>query len=89
MTTKGNDDCHVILRGAKDTTNYDVESIAAAAQALAELQLNSRIMIDCSHGNSGKDYRKQAKVAGSIAEQVASGSELICGVIEIHASVIL
>ena len=83
--TVGNEDCFVILRGGKSGTNYDSESIQRAKEALARKGFKGRLMVDCSHGNSLKDHRNQAKVARSIADQIQSGEEAIIGVmIESH-----
>ena len=78
--TAGNDTCHVILRGGTRTgPNYDAEHVRDICKLLATQGLRETVMIDCSHGNSGKDYRKQSQVAASISEQVASGSWQIFG----------
>lgn len=77
--TKGNLDGHVILRGGKEP-NYAEEFVVAAAEALEAQRLPSRVMIDCSHANSYKDYRKQYAVAQDIAEQIRGGSRQILGV---------
>src|SRR5712671_4916270 len=78
--TKGNDSCHVILRGGTRTgPNYDAEHISKVCQRLATKSLRETVMVDCSHGNSLKDHAKQAEVAASICEQVASGSWKIFG----------
>lgn len=85
VTTRGNDTCHVILRGGKHSPNYDAESVANVVAQLKAKNLPPYVMIDCSHGNSLKDYRKQPGVAASIAEQIAGGSTAIAGVmIESH-----
>lgn len=76
--TKGNMDGHVILRGGKEP-NYSAEHVQAAAEALAAQKLPSRVMVDASHSNSSKDYRKQGIVAEDIARQIASGSNHILG----------
>lgn len=78
--TTGNDACHVILRGSNAGTNYDAENIAAVAKALHEAKLPQRIMVDCSHGNSGKDPANQATVVKSVCQQLSSGSKFIAGV---------
>jgi 3-deoxy-7-phosphoheptulonate synthase len=84
VETKGNPDCHVILRGGK-TPNYDAASVASAVQALHKADVNTHLMIDCSHGNSDKDHTKQTAVVGSIASQIAGGQRAITGVmIESH-----
>jgi len=77
--TKGNLDGHVILRGGKEP-NYSEQYVAEAAAALESQRLPSRVMIDCSHANSNKDYRKQFAVAQDIAEQIRAGSRQILGV---------
>ena len=81
VTTSGNPDTHLVLRGANGGPNYDETSVAAAAKALADSQLPARLLIDCSHGNSSKDYRRQPEVAADIARQVAHGSSAIAGVL--------
>ena len=83
--TAGNDDCHVILRGGTRGPNYEPQDIAAACASLAKSGVLERVMVDCSHANSRKDYRRQAEVAQSLARQVAGGDERILGVmIESH-----
>jgi 3-deoxy-7-phosphoheptulonate synthase len=81
VTTSGNADTHLVLRGANGGPNYDEASVAAAAKALLEGGLPARLLIDCSHGNSSKDYRRQPEVAADIARQVAAGSQAIAGVL--------
>jgi 3-deoxy-7-phosphoheptulonate synthase len=78
--TSGNDACHVILRGGTRTgPNYDAAHVAKVCGQLAAKGLRETVMVDCSHGNSLKEHRRQSDVAASIAEQVASGSWMICG----------
>ena len=78
--TTGNGSCHVILRGGSRTgPNYDAGHVRDICARLAQASLVPRVMIDCSHGNSEKDHRRQAQVAASICEQVASGSWNIFG----------
>lgn len=77
--TKGNLDGHVILRGGKEP-NYSEEHVLAAAQSLESQTLPSRVMIDCSHANSYKDFRRQGAVAEDIATQIRHGSRHILGV---------
>lgn len=77
--THGNPDCHIILRGGTAGPNYDKESVAEACALLEKAKLVPRVMIDCSHGNSRKDFRRQPIVARDIAEQVSSGSHRIMG----------
>lgn len=79
VTTKGNNDCHVILRGGK-TPNYDADHVNSTAQALADADLPARIMIDVSHANSNKDYRNQPIVIEDIATQMETGDNRIFGV---------
>ncbi|MCA9501508.1 MAG: 3-deoxy-7-phosphoheptulonate synthase [Spirochaetaceae bacterium] len=80
VATKGNPFCHVILRGGSSGPNYDADSIARVAAQLEAAGLPVRIMVDCSHANSGKDHEKQPEVAESIASQVAGGDDSIFGV---------
>ncbi|GMM33293.1 3-deoxy-7-phosphoheptulonate synthase [Saccharomycopsis crataegensis] len=75
-TTKGNENCFVILRGGKQGTNYDAKSVAAVKEKLGEKVL----MVDCSHGNSNKDYRNQSLVNTDVCKQVSNGEEKIIGV---------
>lgn len=84
--TAGNDTCHIILRGGTRTgPNYDAEHVAQVCAKLAEKGRRPTLMIDCSHGNSLKDPRRQIDVARSVAEQVDSGSWNVFGVmIESH-----
>jgi 3-deoxy-7-phosphoheptulonate synthase len=78
--TTGNDTCHVILRGGTQTgPNHDAAHVDDACDRLAARGLRTSVMIDCSHGNSLKDHRRQAAVALSIAEQVTAGSRRIFG----------
>lgn len=85
VRTRGNDACHVILRGGKLGPNYDAESIRAVVEQLSARNLLPYVMVDCSHGNSLKDFRKQPAVASSLAEQIRAGSDAIAGVmIESH-----
>ncbi|KAF8472809.1 putative phospho-2-dehydro-3-deoxyheptonate aldolase, tyrosine-inhibited [Kalaharituber pfeilii] len=83
--TIGNEDCFVILRGGKKGPNYDPASIAGVKERLKKTGTQERLMVDCSHGNSEKNYKNQPKVAKCIAEQIAGGEESIMGVmIESH-----
>ncbi len=84
VNTKGNKDCHVILRGGK-TPNYDAASVAAACKELEAAKLLPSLMVDCSHANSSKQHEKQRDVAHDIAAQIAAGSHSVFGVmIESH-----
>jgi 3-deoxy-7-phosphoheptulonate synthase len=83
-TTAGNSDCHVILRGGK-SPNHDAASVDAACQTLAAAGLDLSVMIDASHGNSGKKYENQPRVIETIAAQLEAGDPRIGGVmIESH-----
>jgi 3-deoxy-7-phosphoheptulonate synthase len=79
VTTAGNPDCHVILRGGRSGPNYHAGQVTGALAMVAEAGLPRRMMIDASHGNSGKDHRRQPAVAGSLAQQVADGERGIVG----------
>ena len=84
VETRGNDDCHIILRGGKNP-NYDAAAVQAACEQLAKAGLRERLMIDCSHANAAKDYRRQAAVAADIAQQIGAGERRIVGVmVESH-----
>ena len=80
VTTTGNPDGHVVLRGGKRGTNYHPEAIEEVAAALASDGLPCRVMVDCSHGNSNKDYRRQGEVLQQVAQQVRGGSTHVMGV---------
>ncbi|MEJ5153316.1 3-deoxy-7-phosphoheptulonate synthase [Comamonas sp. MYb396] len=82
--TKGNTNCHVILRGGK-TPNYDAVHVAAACKDLEAAHLPATLMVDCSHANSSKQHEKQKEVARDIAQQIEGGSRSVFGVmIESH-----
>jgi 3-deoxy-7-phosphoheptulonate synthase len=80
VTTTGNEDCHVILRGGKDGPNYDAAATAVTLDALERSGLKRRLVIDASHDNSGKDHVRQAQVATEIGTQIAAGQAGIGGV---------
>ena len=80
VTTLGNADCHVILRGGTAGPNYETTGVAAATTAMRKAGLTPRLMIDCSHGNSRKDFRAQPTVARAVAAQVAARDRAIIGV---------
>jgi len=80
VETKGNSDCHVILRGGTNGPNYDEATIRGICDQLGALNLPPRVMVDCSHANCAKDYRQQPKVASELARQVRNGSRLVFGV---------
>ncbi len=82
--TNGNPDCHVILRGGKEP-NYSSSHVQAAREQLAKAGLDAKLMIDCSHANSNKDYTRQMIVAQDIAGQLKNGEDAIMGVmVESH-----
>jgi 3-deoxy-7-phosphoheptulonate synthase len=84
FSTRGNEDCHVILRGGK-APNYDKASVDAACNELASAGLAQRVMVDFSHANSSKQYQRQMDVGADVAGQIAGGDERIIGVmIESH-----
>ena len=84
VQTKGNKDCHVILRGGK-APNYDAASVHAACQELEKAKLPASLMVDCSHANSNKQHERQLDVARDIATQISGGSHQVFGVmIESH-----
>jgi 3-deoxy-7-phosphoheptulonate synthase len=80
VTTAGNQACHIILRGGSGGPNYHAESISKVATQLSEAGLAPYLMIDCSHGNSRKDYRRQPEVAKDLCAQLAGGSKAIAAV---------
>ncbi|QDX81273.1 3-deoxy-7-phosphoheptulonate synthase [Denitratisoma sp. DHT3] len=84
VSTAGNEDCHVILRGGKNA-NYDAASVEAACQELGKSGLAAKVMIDFSHANSNKQFQRQMDVARDVAGQMAAGDDRIFGVmIESH-----
>jgi 3-deoxy-7-phosphoheptulonate synthase len=84
VETRGNPDCHAILRGGK-TPNYDASSVQSACAELVAAELPPHLMVDCSHANSSKQHEKQIDVARCLADQVASGSKNVFGVmVESH-----
>ena len=80
VETTGNQSCHLILRGSSDGPNYDADSIGQVVQKLGAQQLAPYLMIDCSHGNSQKQFIRQIEVAKDIEKQVATGQRAICSV---------
>jgi 3-deoxy-7-phosphoheptulonate synthase len=79
VSTTGNPDGHLVLRGGKGGANYHREAVEAAAAQLAAEGLPARLMVDCSHGNSKKDYRRQSDVLREVALQVREGSVHVMG----------
>lgn len=80
LFTSGNPECHIILRGGGKVTNYDAASVASTAEQMTKAGIQPRIMIDCSHANSGKDFRRQGAVCRNVQEQIADGDSRIMGV---------
>lgn len=84
VSTSGNEDCHVILRGGQ-TPNYDAPHVDAAAREIAAAALAARLMVDFSHANSNKDFKRQIDVARDVAAQLAGGEDRIVGaMVESH-----
>jgi 3-deoxy-7-phosphoheptulonate synthase len=79
VQTRGNDDCHIILRGGKEP-NYDAASVRAACEELKKAKLPERLMVDCSHANAAKKYERQTEVARDVADQLAHGEQRLIGV---------
>ncbi len=80
VATRGNADCHIILRGGTRGPNYDADSVQQVLAMLRTSKVRPQVMIDASHGNSDKDYRHQPVVAHAVAQQVAAGERGIIGV---------
>jgi 3-deoxy-7-phosphoheptulonate synthase len=86
VETKGNKDCHVILRGGKQP-NYDAASVAAACAEIEAAKLPCRLMIDASHANSSKQHQRQIEVMKDVGTQLAAGTRCVFGVmVESHLS---
>jgi 3-deoxy-7-phosphoheptulonate synthase len=81
VTTRGNHDTHIILRGGTSGTNYDAASVQDALNALDRVRLPRRLMVDTSHGNSSKDHARQPIVAHDLAGQIAAGERGIIGIL--------
>ncbi|RIL06925.1 MAG: 3-deoxy-7-phosphoheptulonate synthase [Proteobacteria bacterium] len=79
VTTTGNPDCHVVLRGGRSGPNYGAEHVAAAARALADAGLAPAVVVDCSHDNSGKQPERQCDVLRDVVAQVAAGGRALVG----------
>jgi len=80
VETTGNSCCHLILRGSSDGPNFDHDNISAVRKRIKESDLPPYVMVDCSHGNSCKDYRKQPEVADNLCAQIAGGETAIAAV---------
>jgi 3-deoxy-7-phosphoheptulonate synthase len=79
ISTTGNPDCHVILRGGAAGPNYTEAGVADAVRRLERAGLPPRVIVDASHGNSGKDHRRQAEVVAELADRIAAGERGIMG----------
>jgi 3-deoxy-7-phosphoheptulonate synthase len=80
VSTAGNTECHVILRGGTQGPNYSSEQIAVASEKLKAAGAHASLLVDCSHANSGKKFERQPEVLRDIARQVAEGSHAIFGI---------
>jgi len=80
FVTRGNPDCHIILRGGRQTANYDAASVQETCQQMEKAGIRPQVMIDCSHANSNKDYTRQIVVCREVAGQIAQGDRRIIGV---------
>lgn len=80
FTTRGNADCHIILRGGRGAPNYGPEPVAEALAAMAKAGLAERVILDASHDNSAKDDQRQAVVSREIADEISAGNRAIVGV---------
>ena len=80
VETRGNKNCHLVMRGGRSGTNYDARSIATAQEALRKSQLTPHIVVDCSHGNSNKDHTRQHIAFQDVIGQRIEGNEHILGV---------
>eukprot|EP01125_Pyxidicula_operculata_P010149 TRINITY_DN3347_c0_g1_i1.p1 TRINITY_DN3347_c0_g1~~TRINITY_DN3347_c0_g1_i1.p1 ORF type:complete len:372 (-),score=81.23 TRINITY_DN3347_c0_g1_i1:96-1166(-) len=79
VRTTGNDTCHLILRGGRDSPNYDANHVKKSEEIFANMKIDARIMIDCSHGNSCKVHTNQPVVVNDIVTQVSAGNKNIIG----------
>ena len=79
VTTRGNPDCHIVLRGGDNGPNFEKESIESAAEVLKKNKLPPAVMVDCSHANSSKDPTKQGSVLKYLLEQIKNGNDSIIG----------
>lgn len=79
FSTYGNQDCHLILRGGGGKTNYDEANVKQACDLLSKVSLAPRLMVDCSHANSNKEFKKQIDVAEHLGQQIALGSKAFLG----------
>ncbi len=79
ISTTGNPDGHIVLRGGKSGTNYHSEAVSFVVKELSKFGLSEKLMVDCSHGNSNKDFRRQSDVLHEVADQIKKGSTHIMG----------
>ena len=84
IQTNGNADCHLILRGGDNGPNYDSQSIGKAVRSMADQGLPEAVMIDASHGNSNKDYRRQSVVCDSVCGSIEQGMPILGVMLESH-----
>ncbi len=80
VATRGNPQCHLILRGGHSGPNYSAEAVQAACAQLQKAKLPTKVVIDCSHANSSKDHKRQPIVAADVGQQIAAGNRNIVGV---------
>ena len=80
VKTRGNKSCHIILRGSSNGPNSDSDSVIETSKLLRDNDLPGQLMVDCSHGNSLKDYKKQVLVAEDLSEQISNGSKDVASV---------
>jgi 3-deoxy-7-phosphoheptulonate synthase len=80
FVTKGNRDCHIILRGGRQTVNYDAASVEDTCRQMEAAGIRPQVMIDCSHANSHKDHTQQRAVCSNVAQQIIAGDTRIIGV---------
>ena len=80
VNTTGNPDGHIVLRGGSKGPNFESENVKRISYELKQSNLPNKVMIDCSHGNSNKDFRKQSEVLKNIASQIRNGEKNILGV---------
>jgi 3-deoxy-7-phosphoheptulonate synthase len=80
VETRGNKNCHIILRGSTKGPNYSAEAIKEVTDTVETKGLSPYLMVDCSHGNSNKDYTRQPIVAQDLAEQISAGNKTISGI---------
>ena len=80
VNTTGNPDGHIVLRGGSNGPNFESKYVHRISSELKKYNLPHKVMIDCSHGNSNKDFRKQSEVLNNVATQIANGESNILGV---------